>query len=123
MKVDGVMTPLIVSVNAVAPLPVARLMQSDAVGFPPMREGGRFVGIVTDRGIAVRAVAGGLDLKAAAVQEVMTPSAVMVDAGARADEALRPMEAAGVSRLLAVDAVGQSVGVLSDSDIPRAPAP
>jgi CBS domain-containing protein len=123
MKVDGAMPPLIVSVNADAPLAAARLTRSAALGFLPVHEGGRFVGIVTDRDIAVRAVAGGLDPEVAAVQEVMTPAVMTADAGGRADEALRLMEGAGVPRLLVVDATGQSVGVLSDNDIPRAAAP
>lgn len=84
MKVDGAMPPLIVSVNADASL-AARLTRSAALGFLPVHEGGRFVGIVTDRDIAVRTVAGGLDPEAAAVQEVMTPAVMTVDAGARAD--------------------------------------
>lgn len=123
MKAEGAMTPLIVSVNADAPLAAAGFTQSDAAGLLPVHEGGRFAGIVTDRDIAVRAVASGLGLKVAAVQEVMTPPLVTVDAGAPADEALRLVERAGGSRPLAVDATGESVVVLSDSDIRRAPAP
>jgi CBS domain-containing protein len=124
MKVDDVMTPLIVSVSADAPVAAAaRLMRSNAVGFLRVREGGRLVGIVTDRDITVRAAAGGLDPESVRVEEVMTPAVVTMDAGTRADEALRVMEGAGVSRLLVVDARGQAVGVLSDHDIPRPPAP
>jgi CBS domain-containing protein len=124
MKVEDVITPLIVSVDAGAPVAAAaRLMRTNAVGFLPVREGGRVVGTVTDRDIAVRAAAGGLDSEAVRVEEVMTPSVVTVDTGTRTDEALHLMEGAGVSRLLVVDDRGQAVGVLSDRDILRPPTP
>jgi CBS domain-containing protein len=94
-------------------------MRSNAVGFLPVREGGRLVGIVTDRDITVRAAASGLAPEEMRVDEVMTPSVLTVDASVQTDEALRVMEGAGVSRLLVLDARGQLAGVLSDHDIPR----
>jgi CBS domain-containing protein len=123
MKVGEVMTPPIVSVNADAPLGAVRLIQSDAVGFLPVREGGRLVGIVTDREITVRAAAGGLEPEAVQALEVMTRSVVTLGAGARTDGALRRMAGAGISRLPVLDAKGRSPAVPSAHDIHRPPAP
>jgi CBS domain-containing protein len=123
MKVGEVMTPLIVGVNADAALAAVRLTRSGAVGFPPVREGGRLVGIVADRDIFVRAPTGGLDAEAVRVEEVTTRSGVTVAAGPRTDEWLRRMAGAGLSRLSVADAKGRSPAALSARDLPRPPAP
>jgi CBS domain-containing protein len=122
MKVEEVMTPLVVSIDVDAPVAAAaQVMHTNAVGFLPVRDGGRLVGTVTDRDIAVRAATLNLDLEQTRVKEVMTPSVVTVSATADTVEALAVMEQAGVSRLLVVGAEDRVVGVLSTHDLPQVP--
>lgn len=51
---------------------VARKMEVGNVGSCPVVEGDRLVGLITDRDIATRAVARGLDTESTKVAEVMT---------------------------------------------------
>lgn len=122
MKVEEVMTPLVVSIDVDAPVAAAaQVMHTNAVGFLPVRDGGRLVGTVTDRDIAVRAATLNLDLEQTRVKEVMTPSVVTVSATADTVEALAVMEQAGVSRLLVIGAEDRVVGVLSTHDLSQVP--
>lgn len=121
MQVDKVMTPLIVSINADAPLvAAARFMRSNDIGFLPVREGGRLVGTLTDRDIAIRAAASGCNLSETPVSQAMTRLVVKVHRGAGAQEAAQMMERHGVSRLIVVDDEDRVTGVVSKHDIPRA---
>jgi CBS domain-containing protein len=120
VQVEEIMTPLIVSINADAPLTAAaRFMHSNDVGFLPVRDGGRLVGTVTDRDIAVRAAASGCDLSQTPVRDAMTQLVVTISRSARTLEALQVMERHGVSRLIVLDDDDRVSGVVSMHDIPR----
>jgi CBS domain-containing protein len=122
VKVEEVMTPLMVSINASAPLSAAAtLMRSNHVGFLPVRAQGRLVGSVTDRDIVVRAVAEALDIGETPVEAIMTPRVLSVRDDVDTDDALRIMDREQVSRLMVVDSQDQLVGILSLRDIPQAP--
>ncbi len=86
------------------------------IGFLPICDGGRVVGVVTDRDIAVRCVAEGkpLDLP---VTQVMSTQVVACRPEDDVRKAQQLMGQAQKSRLLVVDAKGQLVGVISLSDI------
>jgi CBS domain-containing protein len=122
VKVEELLTPLMVSVNAETPISAAAsLMRSNNVGFLPVRAEGRLVGGVTDRDIVVRAVAEGLDIDQTPVEAIMTPRVLSVRADTDTDDALRIMEHERVSRLMVVDRDDQLIGILSVRDIPRTP--
>jgi CBS domain-containing protein len=124
MKVEQVMTPLVVSVNADADVAAAaQLMRTNNVGFLPVRRDRRLVGIITDRDIAVRAAAHRFDVGRTEVAEVMTPNVVTVKEACGTDEALRIMEGQGVSRLVVVDDQDKLVGVVSLRYTPQTPIP
>lgn len=98
----------------------ARIMSEAGTGFLPVTEADRPVGVLTDRDIVVRFLAGGGgDASATPVAEVMTSRVTAVapdDDLAAAAEAMRD---GGVRRLVVIDA-GTVVGVLSHGALVQA---
>jgi CBS domain-containing protein len=99
----------------------AQLMQEEDVGsLPVVEEGVRLVGIVTDRDVALRVVAGGLDPEATRVSEVASTDVVTLTPDHDLDEALGLMARAQVRRLPIVIRENELVGMLAQADIARA---
>ncbi|MEX0644293.1 MAG: CBS domain-containing protein [Parvularculaceae bacterium] len=99
---------------------IAKLMKSDDIGAVPIVANGKLVGIVTDRDIAVRAVAEGRDLAKATARDVMTSGLVCCGEDDEIDEAVRQMEKRKIRRLPVTNAQEQLVGMLSLGDISHA---
>src|SRR5215217_2489696 len=79
-SVQDVMTTNPTSVMADNPVvEAARIMKEKDVGIVPVVEGGRLVGTVTDRDIAVRVVAEGKDPQSVRVREIASTDVVTVD--------------------------------------------
>lgn len=97
----------------------ARLMEREGVGSIPVLEGGRLVGIVTDRDIAVRVVAAGRDPQQTQIQDVMTrdPESVTVDDSI--DKVMEVMESRQVRRIPVIDEARKLVGIIAQADIAR----
>jgi predicted transcriptional regulator len=99
---------------------VALKMRDANVGFLPVCDHeGVALGVVTDRDLALRACAVGLDPKRTPVTEVMTHQVL----SCRPDDDLRHVEGLMAnnrkSRILVQDAAGHPVGVISLPDIAR----
>jgi CBS domain-containing protein len=95
----------------------ARLMEREGVGAIPICDNGRLEGIVTDRDIAVRVVAGGLNPQQTKIQEVMTRNPDCVKADDSIDRALEVMESRQVRRIPVIDGGGRLVGIIAQADI------
>jgi CBS domain-containing protein len=95
----------------------ARLMEREGVGAIPVCENGRLEGIVTDRDIAVRVVAGGKDPRETRISEVMTRDPECVKADEPLDRALEVMESRQVRRIPVIDGGGRLVGIIAQADI------
>lgn len=95
----------------------AQLMKSDDVGSIPIVEEGRLVGIVTDRDIAIRAVAEGVDPSAVTIADVASRALVTVEPDQDLDEALALMARHQVRRLPIVEEDGRLVGILAQADV------
>ena len=99
---------------------VALLMRDNDCGEIPVvddRETRRLVGVVTDRDVAVRAVAEGRGPTDTRASEIMSSSVVSVKPDRNLDECLELMEKNQVRRLPVVDDEGCCIGIISQADI------
>ena len=93
----------------------ARLMKSEDVGALPVVEGGRLSGMITDRDIAIRAVAEGrLD---ATVGEIASKDVVSVDPQQSLEEAARLMAKHQIRRLPVCEEDGRLAGIIAQADV------
>jgi len=97
----------------------ARVMAQEDVGPVPVVEGGRVVGILTDRDIVVRAVAEGRDPQSTTVQDVVSTDLATVQPDSSLDEALQLMAQRQVRRLPVVEGE-KLVGIVAQADVARA---
>ena len=95
---------------------VAQQMAQLDVGVMPIGEGRRLQGMVTDRDIAVRGVAQGLDANTP-VSQVMTGNLEYVLADDDVDQAHDKMSAAQVRRLPVLDQNQELVGIIALGDL------
>ncbi len=97
----------------------ARRMAEHEVGTLVVLEGsdGRPTGMLTDRDVALRCVAAGLDPDREVVASIMTHPVQAVDEHAGVETAIAKMATAGTRRLAVVNELGRLVGVLSLDDI------
>ncbi|HUL96746.1 MAG TPA: CBS domain-containing protein [Usitatibacter sp.] len=79
--------------------------------------GSEVVGILTDRDLALLAVADALDVRKVTVDKVMSPVIASVAEDADVLEALERMRNGGIRRLLVTSPDGKAVGMLSIDDV------
>ena len=116
MKVRDIMTLEVNSVQSTESIGnAAQAMADYDVGALPVLEGSNLVGIVTDRDIAVRAVAGGIDSESP-VRLVMTDYVTTCSAETEVEDALSLMGTKQIRRLPVCDEDGQLVGILTLAD-------
>lgn len=118
MQVRDVMTR---AVEAIGPdtslVEAARFMRDESIGFLPVLEEGRLVGVITDRDITVRATADALDPQSTRVGSVMTKPVVTISESESIYEADALMERHTIRRLVVLDGRGALTGVLSLDDL------
>ncbi|MBI3899135.1 MAG: CBS domain-containing protein [Gammaproteobacteria bacterium] len=95
----------------------AELMRQMDVGTLPVSEDGRIVGMLTDRDIAIRAVASGADPRATPAREVMTRDVVSCYEDQDARDVAQMMEQKNVRRVVVVNRKNEAIGVLSVDDL------
>lgn len=96
----------------------ATIMKQEDCGSVPVLEGGRLVGIVTDRDIVVRVVAAGKDPKTTAVSEAMSADPISVGPDTSVDDAQAVMADRQVRRLPVVED-GRLVGLVVIGQVAR----
>ncbi|MFF3328102.1 CBS domain-containing protein [Streptomyces sp. NPDC002888] len=117
------MTPGVVTVRPDASLvEAARLMRAQDIGDVLVADDWRVVGVLTDRDIAVRAVAEGVDPLAVPAEAVCTPRPVVVGPDDAAETAVELMREHAVRRLPVVED-GRPVGIVSLGDLALARDP
>ena len=95
----------------------ARKMAAEDVGFLPVGENDRMVGMITDRDIAVRAVAAGKEPNRTKVREIMTDRVLYCFEDEDADAAIANMSKLQVRRLPVVNRDKRLVGIISIGDL------
>ena len=94
----------------------AREMRDGDVGSVVVVENGTVAGIVTDRDIAVRVVAQGLDPDATRVSEVATMRPVTLTVDQSVDDAIRLVREQNVRRIIVLQD-GRAAGIVSLGDL------
>ncbi|MCZ4094574.1 MULTISPECIES: CBS domain-containing protein [Sinorhizobium] len=97
---------------------VAKQMAENDIGFLPVGDHDRLVGMITDRDIVVRGVADGLDLQSK-VGDIMTTDVKYCFEDEEVDDVARNMGDVQVRRLPVVDRDKRLVGVVSLADAAR----
>lgn len=118
MKVHEIMTA---HARCVAPdntlVEAAGLMREMDVGALPVCDNDRLAGMITDRDMAVRAIADGRDPNSTTVRDAMTPGITYVFADQDVEEAARVMQEREVRRLPVLNREKRLVGIVSLGDI------
>lgn len=118
-KISDVMTARPLAVESQTSVrEAARLMESEDVGsLPVVEEGGRLVGVVTDRDVAIRVVAAGRDPESTSVGDIASRDLVTLTPEDDLDDALALMAREQVRRLPIVVRDDELVGVVSQADV------
>jgi len=96
----------------------AQKMRDRDIGFLPVYEGDELIGVVTDRDIAIRAIANGTNPNAIVGREIVTSPVVYCFDDQDVEEAARLMRENQIRRLIVLDRKNnQSVGVISLGDL------
>lgn len=99
---------------------VAELMKGGNIGSIPVIENEqtkKLIGIVTDRDLALKVVAKGIDAKSTRVETVMTRKLVTCLADDDLQKALDAMAEHQLRRIPVVDADNKIVGIIAQADI------
>ena len=98
----------------------AELMRSEHVGSIPVienEETKKLAGIVTDRDLALKIVAEGLDAKSTKVETVMTRKVVTCHAEDDLQKAVDAMSENQLRRILIVDDDNKILGIIAQADV------
>lgn len=98
---------------------VSRKMSLDRVGFLPVVDKGKLVGVITDRDLVVRCMAENRNPLLTSAAEVMTTPAWWVYDDAELEGASEEMMRKSVRRLVVKNHLEGSVGVISLDDVAR----
>ncbi len=118
MKVKQIMTCPAEVVSPDAPLKeAAQKMRDLNIGALPVCEGAQVVGILTDRDLAIRAFAEGLDSQTARVKDVFTREVALCHEDEEVSETEMRMQQQRVRRLAVLDRENRLVGMLTLGDL------
>lgn len=95
----------------------AKRMKSWDVGALPVCQNDRLIGVITDRDIAVRAVAEGHNPESCCVSEAMTPDLIYCYEDEDVEQAAKLMEEKQIRRLPIMDRGKHLVGIVSLGDL------
>jgi CBS domain-containing protein len=121
MKVKDVMHKGVDWVGPNTPIAeLAKLMREHDIGAVPIGENDRLIGMVTDRDIVCKGLAGdSFDVRRATARNVMTPGIHCCREDDDLAKAVRHMEGLKVRRLPVINKSKRMVGILSLGDVGR----
>jgi len=91
----------------------AEKMRDRDIGFLPVCDGERLIGVLTDRDLITRALADGLESKAMLARDLVTSPAIYCFDDQSVDEAAKLMHDNQIRRLVVLSRDKQMVGVIS----------
>ena len=97
----------------------AREMRKREIGFLPVGDNDRLIGMVTDRDIVVRGLAAGHDPQIATLKEVMSPEVLYLFEDQTVEEAAESLARNAVRRMPVVDREKRLTGVIALGDLSR----
>jgi len=118
MKVSEIMTTDFEMIGATDSLiDAAEKMKSLNVGFLPVQEGNKLIGLITDRDLVLRGLAEGLDPRSTPVNDIVSSDIVYCYDDDSVEDAARLMEDNQVRRLIVVNHDHTPAGIVSIGDI------
>jgi CBS domain-containing protein len=99
----------------------ARKMRAHDTGVLPVCEKSRVIGVVTDRDLAIRAIALGLDARTDKVRQVMTQEMILCSEKDEVSDAVAQMMERRVRRVIVVDRNQRPSGMVSLRDLALVP--
>jgi CBS domain-containing protein len=99
---------------------IAKTMKTKDIGAVPILDKGKLVGMVTDRDIAIRALAGGRDVSKLTAKDVMTRNVACCHESDSAASASRTMQERRIRRLAVIDESDKLIGMVSLGDLTHA---
>lgn len=99
---------------------LAKIMKAEDIGSIPIGENDRLIGMVTDRDLALRAVAKGGNLAKSTARDVMSNGIVFCQENEDIEDAIHLMEDNQIRRLPVINDKKRMVGILSLGDISHA---
>lgn len=99
---------------------VAQKMRDGDFGIIPIEENNRLIGMVTDRDITIRAVAGGRDLAKTKARDIMSEKILYCYDDQSLDQVAQNLGDNQVHRLPVLNRQKKLVGILSLSDLAKA---
>lgn len=118
MKVKDIMSHPVEEIRSDARVTeAAQLMQLSDVGILPIRDDDDIIGVLTDRDITARVVAGELNPRETPVTDVMSADVICCSEDSSVQDAATIMEENKVRRLLVLSRANEVSGILSIADI------
>ena len=99
---------------------IAARMAKDDIGAVPIGRNDKLVGMITDRDLATRVVAKGLDAKTTKAEDVMTKGVVFCRTEESVADAVHLMDQKKIRRLPVLNDKKRMVGMLSLGDVAHA---
>jgi CBS domain-containing protein len=96
---------------------VARRMRDHKIGCLPIGENDRLIGMITDRDLACRAVADGVDTKVTRARQVMTNGVAWCYDDEKIEEAVKQMAEKQIHHMPVLSRKKRMIGILSLSDL------
>jgi CBS domain-containing protein len=116
--VSDVMTTMPISVSSTAPVSTAaETMRDNDIGDVLVTEDGKVAGLVTDRDLVVRVLAGGMDPSTTMVGHVCSTDLVAAHPDTPVDEVIQVMRERAVRRLPVINDTGEAIGFVSLGDL------